>query len=85
MAVLHVIRQRKIKETGAALLDKTDPGVEDKEREVGRIHIGPRAADQRLSFARRRLGRKGDAVDIVAEHATQFVLGGDRGDGDSGL
>ena len=98
VAVLHVIRQRQIEELCPALLDEADAGIEHEQRQVGRIHIGLRPADQRLDrrdtvllfrAAIRLFGREADAIvadrQTAAEHPAQLVFGGDRGHRHPGL
>ncbi len=49
--VLHIVRKRQIEQPGHAALEERHPGVEHEKRQVGRIHIGPGAADERLDLA----------------------------------
>ena len=76
--VLHIVRERQIEQPSHAAFEERDPGVEHEQRQIGRIHVGPAATDQRFDLGIGIFGRKADAVEVAPEQLAQFVLGGNR-------
>ncbi len=92
--MLHHVGERKIEQVGAPGFEQLDAGIEHEKREIGAVHVGGLASDERLDILYAVLRESGlagafrgeaDPLQAAAQHLAQLVLGGNRRDARPGI
>jgi hypothetical protein len=96
--VLDVVGERQVHEVAPLALEQPDAGLEHEQRQLHRIHVGQRHADEIEDVLDAVLGERalvrpfgGEAhvaprqIEVLGELLAQLVLGGDRHDFGAGF